>query len=255
MAIAPATYGESQPGIEDRPHLWPRGSYLGSASTQPHTQGGMSELHVVKDFMVRALPEGLDVTTAALAEPLAVGLHALRIAGDVSGRRVLVTGAGPIGLLVAAACVAKGADVTCSDVLPGPLERAKALGVSDTVRVDEAELPSGAFDTVFECSGVAPAVTSALAAVRRGGTVAQVGMLPDRPIQVNLAPFVSKEVAFLGCFRFNDEIDEAITMLAEHPEIAGVITHVVPADDVVRAFETARDSQESGKVIVSLWND
>jgi L-idonate 5-dehydrogenase len=91
--------------------------------------------------------------------------------------------------------------------------------------------------------------------VRRAGTVAQVGMLPDQPVGVNLAPFVSKEVTFTGCFRFDDEIDEAIELLAAHPEIAQVITHVVPVDRVQEAFDIARDSQQSGKVVVSLWLD
>ena len=108
---------------------------------------------------------------------------------------------------------------------------------------------------VFECSGVGPAISPALAAARRGGTVAQVGMLPDREIGVNLAPFVSKEVTYVGCFRFNDEIGEAIELLAAHPQLAGVITHVIDADEIVEAFQTARNSQESGKVVVSLWLD
>jgi L-idonate 5-dehydrogenase len=135
VTIAPATYGIPEPGIEDRRHLWPGGSYLGSASTRPHTQGGMQEYLVVRDFMVRPIPEGLDTATAALAEPLAVALHAIRMAGGVAGREVLVTGCGPIGLCVAAACVARGAArVDATDALPGPLERARALGVARTYR-------------------------------------------------------------------------------------------------------------------------
>lgn len=253
VTIAPATFGTSQPGIEDRPYLWPGGTYLGSASTHPHTQGGMQEYRVVEDFMIRALPEGLATQTAAMAEPLAVALHAIRLAGGVEGKSVLVVGCGPIGLCVAAAAVAKGArQVDASDVLPGPLSRAEKVGVTTTFGRDDA-LPVATYDLVFECSGVAPAVTSAIAAVRRAGTVAQVGMLPDEARPINLAPFVSKEVTYLGCFRFDDEIDEAIDLLAHHPAIAEVITHVIPADDVTEAFTIARDSQESGKVVVSLW--
>lgn len=256
VTIAPATYGTAERGIEDKPYLWPGGSYLGSASTNPHTQGGMSEFRVVKDFMVRELPEGLSTRDAALAEPLAVALHALRIAGDVTDQRVLVCGSGPIGLLVAAACVVKGAaEVTSTDVLAGPLKRATQVGVHHTLTVGIDEIPSMAYDIVFECSGVPVSITPALDACRRGGTVTQVGMLPNEKVPVNLASFVSKEVSYKGCFRFDDEIDEAVTMLAEHPEIARVITHEIPADKVVEAFETARNSQESGKVLVSLWLD
>ena len=256
VTIAPATYGTSEPGIEDRPYLWPNGSYFGSASTKPHTQGGMSEYRVVKDFMLRELPDGLGLKEASLAEPLAVALHAMVMAGGVEGKKVLVTGSGPIGLCVAAAAVVKGAaEVTATDVLEGPLNRAKSLGVHHTLNVRDEQIPALAYDVVFECSGVGPAISPALAAVRRGGTVAQVGMLPDREIGVNLAPFVSKEVTYVGCFRFNDEIGEAIELLAAHPQLAGVITHVIDADAIVDAFQTARNSQESGKVVVSLWLD
>jgi L-idonate 5-dehydrogenase len=256
VAIAPATYGTPEAGIEDRRHLWPGGTYFGSASTRPHTQGGMQEYRVVQDFMIRSLPEGLATDAAALAEPLAVALHALRMAGGVAGRTVLVTGCGPIGLCVAAACVAQGAArVDATDALEGPLDRARSVGAATTYRAGMDDVPATAYDTVFECSGAAPAVSQALRSVRRAGTVAQVGMLPDRPVGVNLAPFVSKEVTFTGCFRFDDEIDEAIELLAAHPEIARVITHVIPADRVQEAFDIARDSQQSGKVVVSLWLD
>jgi L-idonate 5-dehydrogenase len=256
VTIAPATYGTPEAGIEDRRHLWPGGTYLGSASTRPHTQGGMQEHLVVRDFMIRPLPEGLAVDTAALAEPLAVALHAIRMAGGVAGRDVLVTGCGPIGLCVAAACVARGAArVDTTDALGGPLDRARSLGVARTYRAGTDAVPENAYDTVFECSGAAPAVSQALRSARRAGTVAQVGTLPDRPVEVNLAPFVSKEVTFTGCYRFDDEIDEAVQLLAARPEMGRIITHVVPADRALEAFDVARDSERSGKVVVSLWLD
>ena len=256
VAIAPATYGTSVPGIEDRKYLWPGGSYFGSASTTPHTQGGMSEYRVVPDFMIRELPAGLATRDAALAEPLAVALHAIEVAGGVADQKVLVSGSGPIGLcLVAAAAALNAAAVTATDMLDGPLERARAVGATATIKVGVEEVPAMAYDVVFECSGAAPAVSTALAAVRRAGTVVQVGILPADKIAVNLEPLVSREVRYLGTFRFDNEIDQAITMLAEHPEIAKVITHVIDADNIVEAFETARNSQESGKVVVSLWLD
>jgi L-idonate 5-dehydrogenase len=254
VTIAPATFGQPVPGIEDRRYLWPGGTYLGSASTRPHTQGGMQEYRVVKGFMIREVPEGLDIRDASLAEPLAVALHALNVAGGVEGKTVLVTGCGPIGLCVVAAAVAKGASsVDATDVLPGPQERAVSVGASKTFTSGRDEIPSLAYDVVFECAGAAPAVSQALAAVRRAGIVAQVGILPNEPVGINLASFISKEVTFKGCFRFDDEIDEAIQLLVEHPWIARVITHVIPADKAIEAFDLAKDSQESGKVVLSLW--
>lgn len=254
VTVHPATFGDSEPGLEHHPHLWPNGAYLGSASTWPHTQGGMSEFLLVVRGMIRVLPPTLPLRRAALAEPLAVGLHAIAIAGGVEGKRVLVSGSGPIGLLAAAAALAKGAtEVVSTDVLPGPLRRAESLGVHSTVQVGTAELPDSYFDVALECSGAAPAVNAAIAAVRRAGILVQVGMLSAGTHPIALAPLVSKEIQLRGCFRFHDEIDEAVRILDQTPSIERVITHVIPAASVVEAFKAAKDSDTSGKVLVSLW--
>jgi L-idonate 5-dehydrogenase len=254
VTVHPATFGTCEPGLEDKPNLWPGGAYLGSASTWPHTQGGMSEYLLVERGMVRPLPEGLSLRAAALAEPLAVALHGVAVAGGVTGRTVLVSGSGPIGLLAAAAAVARGAtEVVCTDVLPGPLARARALGATGTVLAGTDTLPTDHFDVVLECSGAAPAISAALSAVRRAGVVVQIGMLGAGTHPVALAPLVSKEIQLRGAFRFSDEIDEAVELLSTDDSIATVITHVVPADDAPAAFAAARDSEQSGKVLVDLW--
>lgn len=256
VTVHPAGHGTTLEGIEDRPHLWPGGSYLGSASTWPHTQGGMAEYLVLKKSMLRVLPDGVSVRTAALAEPLAVALHGIALAGGVQGKKVLVCGAGPIGLLAAAATKALGAsEVAITDVIDSPLSRARALGIETTFNVREEAAPPISYDLVLECSGAAASVSAAFVAVKHAGTVIQLGMLPNEPRGVVFAPMLSKEVTFIGSFRFNDEIDEALTLLAEHPEIADVITHVVPADDAERAFAVAGNAAESGKVVVSIWWD
>lgn len=254
VTVHPATFGAPQPHLENDPHLWPGGAYLGSASTTPHTQGALVEQILVDRAMVRPLPSSLTVRRAVLAEPLAVTLHGLSKAGDVSGARVLVTGSGPIGLLAIAAAVAAGAsEVAATDVLDGPLSRAAALGATQIINVARDALPESSYDIVLECSGVAPSISSALRAVRIGGTVVQVGMVPNEARPINIAPFISKEVRWFGTFRFNDEIDAAITLLNERPEIEDVITHEVAADSIDEAFALARDSEESGKVVVAVW--
>ena len=259
VTVHPATFGEPIPGIEDKRHLFPGGSYLGSASTHPHTQGGMSEFLIVKDFMVRPLPAGMDLRVAALAEPLGVALHGINVAGGVEGKRVVVSGSGPIGLLAAAAAVAKGAaEVVSTDVLAGPLDRARRLGARP-VRVGGAggaELPRGHFDVALECSGIPAAVSAIIEAVRPAGVHAQIGMMGAGPQPIALATLIAKEIQLRGCFRFNTEIDEAIELLAARPEIADVVvTHVFAgnsADSAVEAFTTAKDSDASGKVLVDM---
>lgn len=256
VTIHPATFGTSLPGIEDMPHLWPNGAYLGSASTTPHTQGGMSEFMVVEAGMLRVLPDSLPLRRAALAEPLAVALHGIALAGGVEGKTVLVSGSGPIGLLAAAAALAGGAsEVTSTDVLRGPLQRAVALGVHRVVQVSEEEIPARSFDVVLECSGVPAAVSVALLAAKRAGQYVQLGMLPNEAVGINLAPMISGELTVHGSFRFNDEIDAAITMLDNNPGIEDVITHEISAEHAEDAFVTARNSEISGKVLISLWRD
>ncbi|MCM3694896.1 L-idonate 5-dehydrogenase [Microbacterium oleivorans] len=252
VTVHPARFGpEGSTPVE--PHLRPGGSYLGSAATTPHTQGAMSDYLVVDAGMIRALPAELPVRRAVLAEPLAVAVHGARRAGSLAGARVLVSGAGPIGLLaLVAAKEAGAASVEITDLLPQPLERALALGADGVHRVGEDEIPADAYDVVLECSGAAPAVSSAIAAVRRRGTVVQIGMLPNQPVGVNVAPLISKEATITGAFRFLDEIDEAIEILARRPEIEAVITHEFGAADAVEAFETARRPADSSKVIVTL---
>jgi L-idonate 5-dehydrogenase len=241
------------PGLEERPHLRPGGDYLGSAAAFPHRQGGAAELLIVEEHMVRVLPEGLPLERAALAEPLAVALHAVNLAGDLTGKRALVVGAGPIGLLVAAAAVHAGAAVVgASDVRPEPLERARALGATETFLVGTDDIAAESFDIIFECSGVGVALTQAVRAARRAGTVVQVGMLPDAQIGVNLAPLLAKELTIRGAFRFSTEIDDAIALLASTDTLDSVISHVVPATDAESAFATARDSSASAKVLLSL---
>ncbi|MFB8190998.1 L-idonate 5-dehydrogenase [Microbacterium sp. NPDC055988] len=253
VTVHPARYGAEVPGLEDHPHLRPGGDYFGSAAADPHRQGGASELLIVEDHMVRVLPASLPLERAALAEPLAVAIHAVSLAGDIAGKRVLVIGAGPIGLLVVAAALKAGAAVVgASDVRAEPLDRARALGATEVALVGRDTIENESYDVVFECSGVGVALTQAVRAARRVGTIVQVGMLPNAEIGVNLAPMLAKELTIRGAFRFSSEIDDAVALLAESDALDSVISHVLPASDAVQAFELARDSSASAKVLLAL---
>ncbi|WP_144875643.1 L-idonate 5-dehydrogenase [Microbacterium sp. 1.5R] len=253
VTVHPARYGASVPGLEERPHLRPGGDYLGSAAANPHRQGGASQLLIVEGHMVRVLPESLPLERAALAEPLAVAIHAVSLADGIRGKRVLVIGSGPIGLLVVAAAVHAGAStVGASDVREEPLARAQALGATEIALVGRDAIDDGSYDVVFECSGVGVALTQAVRAARRAGTVVQVGMLANAEIGVNLAPMLAKELTIRGAFRFSTEIDDAVALLAESDALDSVISHVLPASDAVQAFELARDSSASAKVLLAL---
>jgi L-idonate 5-dehydrogenase len=254
VAVHPATADGDCPECRSgHPNVCRHGRYLGSAATMPHTQGAFAELTALRPDQLRPLPDGLPTLRAVLAEPLGVALHAINRADGVDGKRVLVSGAGPIGLLTAGAAMAQGAaSVTVTDLLEHPLATAARLGVTTTVDLtDEGVEPEG-FDVVFEAAGAPAAVSTAVAAVARLGTVVQVGMVPGEPRPIALAPLIAKEATLRGAFRFDDELDGAVRMLAEHPEFDAVISHTFDLADALTAFDVAADASRSSKVVLSL---
>lgn len=253
VTVHPARFGAEQQQFPDSPHLWPGGSYLGSASTWPHTQGATVDQLVVERDMVVPLPETLPVRRAVLAEPLAVAMHAVSKAGDLTGCRVLISGAGPIGLLTLVAARAAGAQqIEVSDVLAGPLRRAEELGADKVADVTQTKLPVNSYDVVFECSGAPVAITAALTAARPAGAVVQIGMAPNDVQPINIAPYIAKELRLYGTFRFKDEIEAAVELLAGQESIESVITHEFGLEEAGAAFDAAKDSQASGKVVFRL---
>ena len=251
VTVHPARFGPPLETVPEGPHLWPGGSYLGSAATWPHTQGAAAEYLVVEAGMLRALPPELPLRRAVLAEPLAVAMHGAGRAGDLAGQRVLVAGAGPIGLLSVLATRAAGAaEVHVVDVLDEPLMRARSLGADRVANVSQAPPEPNSVDVALECSGAPASISAVLRAVRQAGTVVQVGMVPNEPRPVNLAPFIAKELQLCGSFRFNDEIDDAVALLAASSGADGIITHEFSLDEAATAFAAAKDSRRSGKVVL-----
>lgn len=255
VTLHPATYDKANTDFDPaRPTISPGARYLGSAATRPHTQGGFSELFTARVDQVRELPESLPLGRGVLAEPLAVGLHAFTRAGGVAGKRVLVSGSGPIGLLALRAAVRLGAaEVWSSDVLERPLALASRLGATGTFALRSGPVAAQAFDVVIEAAGVPAAVTTAIRATASGGVVVQVGMVPGTPEPYALSELVSREIDLRGAFRFDTEIDTAIGMLADDPLFDLVVTHTFEADDALAAFATAADPAVSSKVVLRLW--
>jgi L-idonate 5-dehydrogenase len=256
VAVHPATAcGVCPECAEGRRNVCRDTRYLGSAARFPHVQGGFAARVAVPAEQVRPLPAGLEQRRAALAEPLSVALHAVRRAGEVSGRHVLVTGAGPIGCLVVAAAKAAGAArVTVTDLLPQALRFAAAAGADTLVRAD---VPGDAgrlseVDVAVEASGVAAGLDTCLRLVRRGGVVVQLGMLPpgQSPFAGNLV--VSREIELRGAFRFDTEFDEALELLASTPSFDALISQVVPVREAESAFALAADRSRSCKVLLDF---
>lgn len=256
VAVHPATPG---PGAarypEDRPNLSPGCTYLGSAARFPHTDGAFSRYATLPARMLRPLPEGLSLRTAALAEPAAVAWHAVARAGDVKGKTALVIGSGPIGALAVAVLKRAGARrIVAVDMYPKPLEIARAVGADEVLKGDEAEaIAAVEADVVIESSGSHHGLASAIKGAVRGGKVVMVGLLPSGPQPVLISLAITRELELLGSFRFNAEIDEVIAALADGTLFVDpVVTHEFPLDRGLEAFEVARNSAESGKVLLDF---
>ncbi|MGW7544554.1 L-idonate 5-dehydrogenase [Streptomyces sp. NPDC054770] len=229
--------------------------YLGSAARTPHVQGGFAQQVTVPAAQLRALPPGLDPRRAVLAEPLSVALHAVRRAGDVRGKRVLVTGAGPIGCLVTAVLHHRGAaEVVVSDLMDPPLRIAGACGATGLVRADEPDAPAwgASFDVSVEASGAPSGLRTCVERTGRGGTVVLLGLLPpgEVPLLGNIT--VTRELDLRGAFRFDTEFDEAIELLAGPLPVDAVVTHTFPLADAKAAFDIAHDRTVASKVLLDL---
>ncbi|MFI6935075.1 L-idonate 5-dehydrogenase [Streptomyces sp. NPDC050287] len=256
VAVHPATpCGVCPECVEGRRNVCRDTRYLGSAARFPHVQGGFAAHVVVPAEQLRPLPAGLEPRRAALAEPLSVALHAVRRAGDVTGKHVLVTGAGPIGCLVVAAAKAAGAaHVTVTDLLPAALRYASAAGADTVVRADDPSDPGwpSEVDAAVEASGVAAGLDTCLRLVRRGGVVVQLGMLPSgqSPFAGNLV--VSREIELRGAFRFDGEFDDALELLAAEPAFDALVSAVIPVGEAESAFALAADRSRSCKVLLDF---
>jgi L-idonate 5-dehydrogenase len=230
------------------------GGYFGSAAFDPHTDGGFSELRVVRVEQIRALPSNVDTEHGALAEPLAVAMHAVNRAGDVRGRDVLVNGAGPIGsLVVAAAKYAGAATVIAADMADAPLAIAMAMGADVVINVGAGEELPVDVDLVFEASGAAAALGAVLHATARGGTVVQVGNLPGKAVAASLGDLVTREISWIGSYRFVDEITDAVAAMENGLDVTPLITHRYPINEAAQAITVAADRNSgSGKVLLKL---
>jgi L-idonate 5-dehydrogenase len=197
----------------------------------------------------------LTLAEAAMAEPLSVCLHAANQAGPLFGKRVLVTGCGPIGaLMVLVARTAGAAEIVATDIARRPLETALKVGATRAINpVEEAEAltayaaDKGAFDFLFEASGTEAAMRTGIDLVRPRGSIVQIGVGGEAKLPMNV--LVAKEIALRGTFRFDGEFDLAVRMMGEKRiDVRPVISDTIPAAEARAAFELAGDRNRAMKV-------
>ncbi|GBD47911.1 L-idonate 5-dehydrogenase [Methylopila sp. Yamaguchi] len=244
---------------EGRPNLCEKIYFMGSASKTPHMQGGFASLFDATPAQCVKVPRDLPFAAAALAEPLAVCLHAVRRAGEVAGRNVVIFGAGPIGLLtLLAAKRARAAEVAMVDMAAAPLAFAARLGADHAVDLSQGDAAldqlakDKAFDVAIEASGTAAGLASAIKAVRRGATIVQLGNLPGGKIEIPANAIMAKELDLRGTFRFDAEFAEAVNLIvAGEVDVMALVTAERPLSEAPQAFRLALDRSQSVKVVLT----
>jgi L-iditol 2-dehydrogenase len=223
------------------------------------TPGGMADVFVVARDRLHRIPDGMSDELAALVEPLATPVHAVRRAGVRAGSRVAVLGAGPIGLLVLVAAKAAGAEVVVvTDVLPEKLDRARRLGAAEALRADAPDLVDRAAavlhgaDVVFDCVASGGSMAQAVELVDKGGTVMVVGIAAG-PTSIPLHLVQDREIAVLGSLMYvREDVERAIALLSSGAVAAeDLVTAVFPLDRAAEAFAASADPQQV-KVLVSV---
>ena len=229
-------------------------AFYGSAMPFPHVQGAFRQV-LVADATQCVVADGLTPAQAAMAEPLAVVLHAAKQAGDLLGQRVLITGCGPIGCLaIMVARRAGAAEIIATDLSAFTLAKAKEAGADITVNIADDpsgltpyEAQKGQIDVHFECSGAAPALASGLAALRPRGVLVQLGLGGD--MSVPMMALTAKEITLRGSFRFHPEFETGVTMMRSGLiDPSSLITQTMPMSSANDAFALANDRTRAMKV-------
>jgi len=232
--------------------------FYGSAMPFPHIQGAFRQV-LVADATQCAPADGLTPAQAAMAEPLAVCLHAARGAGDLLGKRVLITGCGPIGMLCILAARRSGAtEIVVTDLSDFTLAMAANNGADTTINIATSpelltafEADKGHFDVLFECSGVANALAGGIAALRPGGIIMQLGLGGD--MQLPVQTMTAKELQLRGSFRFHAEFFTGVKLMQKGLiDVTPLITDTVSIDDAKAGFELASDRSRAMKVQIAF---
>lgn len=232
--------------------------FYGSAISFPHIQGAFQQ-SILADVSQCIPADGLQAAEAAMAEPLAVSLHAIKQARVLIGKTVLITGCGPIGIMtILLAKWAGSTKIIATGRSEFTLKKAILAG-ADVVHnvaknpdaLNSLNVGKGQVDVHFECSGSEIAFRNGIAALRPKARLIQVGIGQD--ISVPLQALVAKEITVRGSFRFHDEFLSAIKMMQQGLiNVKPFVTHNFPLTRALEAFEVAMNKEESLKVQITF---
>lgn len=253
--------------IGDRVVLNPMGggNMIGNGSGQ----GGFAPLLLVPNAAdggsLFPIPEGLSLEMAALAEPLGVGMQSVNRANVSPGSKVVIFGAGPIGLTATATLRYRGIeDVVVIDRSATRMKIAEQLGAKTTLQADDANLwkqlreahgtatglgmPAPAADAYIEATGNSKVITSIIANAKDGATLSVVG-LHREDVPVSFLLVMAKALTIVGSMAYPEDYCDTIRMLAE-ADLSPMVTHRFPLTDFAQALKVAQNPEAGGKVLV-----
>ncbi|MAS12611.1 L-threonine 3-dehydrogenase [Nitratireductor rhodophyticola] len=224
-----------------------------------HRAGAFAEFIALPQHNVVPIPDNIPDEIAAIFDPLGNAVHTA-LSFDLVGEDVLVTGAGPIGIMGALVAQAVGArKVVITDINPGRLELAKKLGVQHTVNAADETLPevmrqlgmTEGFDVGLEMSGAAPAFRDMIDAMNNGGKIAILGIAPAG-FEIDWNKVIFKMLHLKGIYgrEMFETWYKMIALVQTRLDVRDLITHRIKADDFRDGFDAMR-SGKAGKVVMS----
>jgi L-iditol 2-dehydrogenase len=219
---------------------------LGVSCGEYRQHGAFAEYVALPQRVLYRLPDSLPFEHAAMAEPLSVAFHAVRRSGVAAGGRVVVVGAGLIGLLLVQSLRLAGcAQIVAVDIAAGKLALAKKFGATAAVDSGKAgalkkimELTEGrGADAVFEAVGIAPTVDLAVRSARKGGSVTLVGNIAPA-VEFPLQICVTREITLFGSCASCGEYPACLDALGRGAiDVAPLISAVAPLEQGAQWFE------------------
>jgi threonine dehydrogenase-like Zn-dependent dehydrogenase len=256
--------------VGDRVIVCPKDVGHGSMGTGG-PQGGLTPLlHVPEAATGRRLfkvPDGMPLTTAALAEPLAVGMQSVNQSQAAPGDKVAVFGCGPIGLMALATLADRGIDgVVAFDLSPARLELARAVGAAHTFDPTAVDVwdelkrvhgtapftfgPTAATDVFIEASGADAVIGDVLRNGRVDGTLVIVA-LHFRPVPTSYVDLLMKQFTVRGSMEYPERFEDAVELLARR-DLSGLITHTLALEEFGDGLAVLEGSKDCGKVMITM---
>ncbi|NLP83521.1 NAD(P)-dependent alcohol dehydrogenase [Microbacterium sp. CFH 90308] len=217
-------------------------------ATPPH-DGALTQFMVLDERNLFRMPDDMSFDEGAMLEPLSVGIWACRRAGMRPGERVLVSGAGPVGILAAQVARAFGAaSVRLTDLSTYRLDLAAGLGFDVETVGSGGSHPE--FDVLLECSGAPSALADGLWRLRNGGRAAMVGM-PKQSVELPLSRLNARELSLALVNRYAHTWPTAMSLVASgRVDAAAIVTHHFSLDDTADALMLAKTEPRSMKAVI-----